>query len=108
MPSVLSVFAGKRAGNYCTNPTKDVEVVYEPHHCAGCGEEVFYNRSAGSVGNWEHTVEQPEPRHYCMPRPHCQFCGTDERGSVEYKAYAWYDATECSRCGGVTGYALGD
>jgi hypothetical protein len=106
--SVLEKVAGKRAGNYCTNPSKDVEVLERPHHCKGCGGELRYDRELSYFGAWVHVAEVADCR-YASPKEFCSFCGAEgaEEG-VRFRQHAWYDATECERCGGVHGFALGD
>ena len=37
----------------------------------------------------------------------CLFCGAD-KSYLTHRQEAWSDQTECSRCGGSSGYAIGD
>jgi hypothetical protein len=37
----------------------------------------------------------------------CRFCGAD-KSHLTYRQESWSDQTECSRCGGSSGYAIGD
>lgn len=50
------------------------------------------------------TAEHPAPRGY----PTCQYCGTTDAEYVTSHQYSWYDAVVCTRCGGVTGWPIGD
>ena len=127
--TTFTALAGKQARNYCTLPTIDVPIVEEiEFHCEGCGGTLA---SAGqnSIGltKWVHE-DEPEceghesldgahmgeavycdgtcVKHSTSVRPTCEYCGSDEQ--MTEKHYSWYDALECGRCGGVTGFALGD
>jgi hypothetical protein len=92
--------------DYNTNPTIDVEVLEGPAHCESDGGDIVFDPSAY---RWNHAegFECTAPR-LPYPRPKCRFCGTDEAGVVVDKQHAWYDARECTRCGGVSGFAIGD
>lgn len=94
--------------NYCTLPTIDVEVLTEqPNHCGTCGGEAV-NLNAGQgygLPNWVHTDPEAE-QHYISPRPTCTYCGSDE--GTTYRQHSWYDAIECTRCGGENGWPIGD
>lgn len=108
MVSVLEKVAGKRAGNYSTNPRIDVEVIENPARYCQCGGVVVPDGVASNgIQNWKH-VEEPAKPHLLDRAGMCSFCGASEPGEVAYKQYSWYDAVECSRCGGVEGYAIGD
>lgn len=106
---VFEKVAGKRVGNYCTHPTVNVEVLEgRPRHCEHCGGEVRYENPNGYFGKWVHVGEAGECR-YATPQSHCVYCGAEGKAEgVEFHQHAWYDATECARCGGVNGFAIGD
>lgn len=106
MPTTFEAFAGQQPRNYHTLPTIDVEILPAVRHCEADGAEVIYDQSKGYFGQWVHA--DGTAGHYVAPRTFCTYCNADETGVVENKLYAWYDATECSRCGAVYGRPLGD
>jgi hypothetical protein len=120
MTTTFEKYAGTRLQNYCSRPTIDVEILPRVLICADedCeapdlayiapgwappreGERDVY-RPGGYVheegGRFDHTAR---------PAPQCTYCGADDT-HLTSKQHAWYDAIECSRCGGVQGWALGD
>lgn len=103
----LAKYAGKRAGNYCTLPKIDVEVLPVVRHCEECGVEVVYEMGQSYMGKWVHVTEVAE-EHYVRPRLMCRYCNCEEPGVVEFKMMSWSDETHCQRCGGVDGRAIGD
>lgn len=110
MTTTLTAFAGKQARNYSSNPRIDVDIIpvdERKPHCSTCGVEVIRLNPTDLYGipQYAHT-EQVETPHHISIRACCAYCGSDE--SVKAIQHAWYDAIECSRCGGVTGYAIGD
>jgi hypothetical protein len=109
MPTTLQEFAGARRRNYETLPTIDVEVLPDTRHCATCGAEVVYvphPRGPGyGCGSWRH-ASPDAPGHYVAPATRCRYCHSHD--DAVYKQHAWFDAVECSRCGGVDGHAIGD
>jgi hypothetical protein len=107
MPTTLATDFG-RSRNYCTPPSVDVEILEPARHCENCGEAVRYDSSAGLLGTWVHIDPDLDGLHYTAPRPFCDYCHADQAGVVVYRQHAWHDAVECSRCGGVVGYAIGD
>lgn len=104
--TTLEKFAGARVPNYSTAPTIDVEILPDVFHCAADGAEVDYSRDVNRWHHLEATTCVAKTQSY--PRPRCRYCRTDDPDHLSATQYAWYDATECSRCGGVEGYALGD
>jgi hypothetical protein len=105
MATTLATYAGKRVANYSHAPSLDVEILPDVHHCAekDCGRVVTYVREGWS-GGFRH--EDGSTGHYVRPAPSCTYCHAEE--GVIVKDYAWHTATECSRCGGSNGFALGD
>lgn len=110
--TTLQTYAGQRAGNYSSLPSIDVEVLPEVHHCETCGEAVVYNAGGYTLGGgWEHvdTAKAWEAKpHRPQARLGCGYCHTDDPTHVQFVQANWSDETRCSRCGGVTGYAIGD
>lgn len=119
MTTTFERWNGTQRGNYCTLPTIDVEIIDPEPYCAyqgyganrsatPCGRAIHDTKEGPSYmpATWKHVDGNEDHR---ADRPsQCRYCGTNEFGVVVSKQYAWYDATECSRCGGVVGYALGD
>jgi len=108
MTTTFEKFKSTRAGNYCTLPTKDVEILNPTPVCDTCEGELVWNPKGGwlKTGDFEHVGATTCT--YARVRATCKYCGTNEKGVVVYKQHAWHDANECSRCGGVDGYAIGD
>ena len=126
MTTTLQKYAGKRAANYSTNPTIDVEILDAPFECSTCDGEVEYDLKLGrfvhdpadfecegheslngaDMGASVFCDGSCNPEHRVDIKPKCTYCGA--LGTLTYTAHAWYDAQECSRCGGIAGWALGD
>lgn len=102
--TTLAKFAGTRRANYSTLPTVDVEILPDARICETCAQPVAWDKSAHTFGGWVHADGSTE--HYVAPRTRCAYCHAQD--GVTYRQHAWYDAIECDRCGGVTGYAIGD
>lgn len=102
MASTLETFGGTRQLNYCTLPTIDVEILPDVHHCKTCGTAITYQPRGGSV--WVHNSLVPD-HGFITPKTRCRYCHSED---ATYHQHAWFDAVECDRCGGVTGYAIGD
>ena len=103
----LEKYADARRGNYCTLPSKDVEILPDIRLCESCGLEIRYEKAAprDGLGSWRH-VDSAAPSHgYVGPKTRCRYCHSQK---AVYRQHAWYDAVECDRCGGVDGYAIGD
>lgn len=115
--------------NYCSRPTKDVEIIESQPICDGAdfippvGESSPGNR--GSYGPKCHKPIERKPdakswdfnpwqhvdgsdSHHVRNAITCRFCGNNEPGTVHYKQESWSDQTTCDRCGGSNGYAIGD
>lgn len=111
MTTTLEKYQGHRALNYSTNPTIDVEVL-DPNRarrCRTCDNPVEWDPDAGSWGRWVHVeAVTTDTKHWIDPHMRCRYCGVDGPDQVKFRQHAWYDATECSRCGGVDGRAIGD
>lgn len=108
MAKTLETFTGKRSMNYCTNPLVDVEIlVDEPRRDYKTGEvlEARPYRTAYGQGFRYYRADGEES--YTVG-PMCAYCGTTDPTLVRYTQEAWYDKIGCSRCGGVTGHAIGD
>lgn len=116
-------WAGKQAGNYSTLPRKDVDVLKDSKRfCTRCGDATEYQQS-GYMGEWvhsngekncdsaqveKHTGEKPQWNQYVQPNPVCHYCGTGDPAHSTFKQQSYSDGTSCSRCGGVSGYGIGD
>jgi hypothetical protein len=103
----MDKFMDYRVSPYSDKPKQDVEVLDEPFHCRADGEVITLIQSSNyDPSKWVHEagVDCTSP----WPRPKCAYCGTDEVGVVVDRQHAYHDARECSRCGGVTGFAIGD
>lgn len=109
MTTTFEKWKGAERPNYCTLPTIDVEIVTPAPACATCDREIKEHPTernwAGPL--WVH-ADTGEREHYIKHRPTCRYCGTNDKGVVVDRQHAWHDARECSRCGGVSGYAIGD
>ena len=104
--TTFKAYAGTGPGNYCTLPTRDVVVLPPVPHCEECGVVLAYVRDEVTFGHWEHANRVLRTHdHYVSPRATCRYCHSE---NVTYVQYAWHNATECARCGGVQGFALGD
>lgn len=97
--------SSRRVPNYSSKPTVDVEILPDERRCETCGELVEY---APILGRWIHAGAAPDAvdKHRPQPRPRCPYCHATD--TMTYTAHAYYDASTCSRCGGVDGYAIGD
>lgn len=108
MTTTLERYAGAKSANYCTLPTVDVEILPDVHQCKACNAELVYRPHpkgfAYGTGTWEH-VEGMVDAHRGEPKTRCSYCHSHE---AVFRQHAWHDAVECPRCGGVTGYAIGD
>lgn len=112
--------------NYCTRPTHDVEILDPERRCAVCGDTLTFVKQGFSFG-WVHDnatepdlrtyeVKQPgDTRHRPAPRGRCSFCGAENGQVVDGETvhlfpshHAWHDQVECSRCGGISGFPIGD
>lgn len=112
MTTTLEKYAGQQAHNYCTLPQRDVPILNPLPVCQqqGCGR-VVVTQPTGKVypsRRWVHADSRDTDGHSVWPRPSCDYCGTNDAGTVHNRQYAWYNATECDRCGGVSGYPIGD
>lgn len=119
--STMDVWATKQAGNYCSRPNKDVPILENSEKfCTKCGRSVTYEKTRY---RWLHDngleecdknemlahTGKPAPyAGYAQSNPECRYCGTGDPSYSTFKQQSWSDETSCSRCGGVTGYAIGD
>ena len=115
MTTTFEKFANETRRNYSELPKIDVEILDLVHHCQYCEGEVRYDKSAGryGLGAWVHVEPNADCRYGSTenlgsPRTWCKFCHNEDPATVRYRQHAWYDATECDRCGGVDGFAIGD
>lgn len=94
-------------GNYCSLPTIDVEILeHTTLHCQTCsGELVNANHSSASFPDWQHALSAAYD-HRAQPKARCYYCGAED--TVTHTQHAWHDSSDCSRCGGSLGFALGD
>ena len=105
MATTLDKYRGAKARNYCSLPTRDVEIL-EPDHKCECGTKLTWDKDAGYFGRWEHAGDAGECT-YATPRPTCTYCGATGE-EVTFHQQAWSDETHCARCGGINGYGIGD
>ena len=105
MATTLEAFAGAHRHNYCILPTVDVEILPDIRHCE-CGEPVSFDQSIGFWGGWVHTAPDVPDHGRVAVRLRCKYCNSEDQ--VRSEMHAWFDATECDRCGGVDGHAIGD
>lgn len=120
MPTTFERWNGTQRGNYCTLPTIDVEIIENPEaYCAyqgygenrketPCGRAIHDTKEGPSYSptSWKHVDGNDDHRAATPSR--CHYCGTNEFGVVVFKQQSWSDESECSRCGGVLGFAIGD
>jgi hypothetical protein len=97
-----------RRGNYCTLPTIDVEIVDLEKYCTNkkCGVLVRWNAKADYFGRHEHIYATECS--YPQTSTTCLYCGCNDPRLVKYKQMSYSDETHCARCGGVSGYGIGD
>lgn len=107
MSTTFEKFVGQRAGNYSTMPDKDVPILPDVHVCASCRSPLTRASDGPAWGlvKWEHSGPNECADTYIRPATRCRFCHSQD---AVYRQHAWYDAVECDRCGGVSGYAIGD
>lgn len=112
--TTLAHFAGQHARNYSSMPTIDVPIIptdARRYHCASCGGEIVPTADSSqnpyAASKWEHLIPTTIAGHdHVKPRSTCMYCGSDERTAFHQRN--WSDETECTRCGGVAGFAIGD
>lgn len=117
------LWAGKQAGNYSSLPSRDVPVLKDTERfCTHCGKTMHYD-DQGGYGRWKHV----HGLDYCRREdrrdqgekditgdtrasvnPVCRYCGTGNPRHSKFRHQAYSDETSCSRCGGVSGYGIGD
>lgn len=103
-------WAGKQAGNYSTLPTKDVEVLKETERlCTNCSEQVTYDESSY---RWNHADGKAtcsdDGKTTASANPVCRYCGTGNPSHHSFSQNSYSDESHCSRCGGTSGYGIGD
>lgn len=103
MATTFETYAGERAGNYSTLPTADVEILPDVYRCLTCLERITWLSDLGTFGGWAHGSKVTD--HAARPLGRCRYCHSHD---VITKHYTWHDATECGRCGGIDGWAIGD
>lgn len=104
MPTTLETFAGKQAGNYCTMPKLDVEILPATRHCQTCDAAIVFDGNAGLFGQWTHLTG--DGAHTALPRLQCHYCHAET--GVTFVQAPYSDETRCTRCGGVDGFGIGD
>lgn len=121
VPAVVTTFAkwkGTQRGNYCTLPSIDVPIVKLPSLCAyrgygetrsdtPCGKELVWDK-AGSYGMGKHVHADGSTDHSAQSHGVCRYCGANGFDEISHHQRAYSDETECSRCGGINGYGIGD
>lgn len=103
-------WAGKQAGNYSTLPKRDVEVLKETERlCTNCSEQVTYVESSYS---WVHSNGEKKcsgsDSLTASANPVCRYCGTGDPSHYSFEQKSYSDESHCSRCGGTSGYGIGD
>lgn len=108
MTTTFQKFSSNNVGNYSSRPTLDVDVLDGPRVCKTCDRVATWAPKGGQFGwgGWVHEGESVEPDHRVEVLGQCRFCGG--QGTLSHRMEAWFDATDCSRCGGVDGRAIGD
>lgn len=119
MTTTLEKFAGAKRENYCTLPTIDVEII-DPASLCGAKHLVdgVFTPCFKPIVDTGETTTWGDPAYghadgsnageYVAHSTRCSYCGTNDPSLVKYRQHAWYDAVECERCGGVSGYGIGD
>ena len=129
--TTLHAYAGKRAHGYDHNPKVDVPILPDVHRCQ-CGKTLEWvavplvNAATGwrwTEHVWTHTGEgwhdlgpgnvsriraNTDHAGFVGPVTRCRYCHTADPDHITVTHYAWYTATECARCGGITGWGTGD
>lgn len=109
MSTTFEVYANQRVGNYCTRPSKDVEILPDVRVCASCRtllEPVPLPKGASwGIQSWKHAEPTACESTYIRAADRCRYCHSQD---AKYRQHAWHDAVECDRCGGIDGYAIGD
>lgn len=104
LTTTFEMYKGTPRGNYCTLPTRDVEILTDPDRCNECGKTLVYTGTPGNFDPWTH--EDGSPGRNIAPVQRCYYCrGTD---SLSHVAGSWHDGVNCARCGGERGYPIGD
>jgi hypothetical protein len=104
MTTTFDLYKGKQSPNYTDFPKLNVEVLPDVRRCRECEGVAAYNPNLGSWGEYEHV--DGDRGHRADPKLRCRFCHNED--GVRYVQYPWHDATECPRCEGSSGYAVGD
>lgn len=116
-------WAGKQAGNYSNLPSKDVAVLKDAKRfCTRCGDAVErqgegYSASLVHSGGGSEcddakvearTGQKPQWKQYVTSNSVCRYCGTGDPAHSKFEQKSYSDESSCSRCGGVSGYGIGD
>lgn len=106
--TTFSKWNGTQRGNYCDLPTIDVPIVEETtFHCEGCnGALIVTEVQYGMIHKYAHVDSAKDDGHWIRAKGRCYYCGSSE--AMSYRQEAWYDASDCGRCGATRGYAIGD
>jgi len=105
--TTFAKFGDAKRHNYETLPTIDVEILPDVRHCEKCDAEMVWDPKGGylGMGAWAH-ADATIDHGWAAPKTRCRYCHSED--DAVYRQHAWYDAVECSRCGGVDGHAIGD
>lgn len=121
-------YAGTVRHNYCTLPTEDVVILPDTLRCRTCSGRLVRvedvrtsNGHHQKVSAFIHETSETElndvypylhevgrPAHLTEPSVRCPYCHTDDPGHVTFVRASYSDETRCTRCGGVSGFAIGD
>ena len=100
-PTTFEKYRDARSDDYCTPPTVDVPILPDVRHCAACRGPIMYD-TARRI--WAH--ENGPTGHRAEAHSKCWYCNSED--AVTHTQDARHEAIECSRCGGATGFAIGD
>ena len=108
MATTFEKYAGQSARNYSSLPTIDVEILEPDHSKCKCGEPIHLDRSIPYMTQWRHEDPALDQQHSATPPLECDYCGSQDPALVKFSQPAWHDEVSCKRCGGSTGWAIGD
>lgn len=111
--NTLEKWKGKQAGNYSSLPKKDVHVLKDAKKfCTKCNEDLVLDENKANQGLYLHADNGSQwcsnGKTFYSVNGSCKYCGTGDPSYLEFKQMSWSDESHCSRCGGVSGYGIGD
>lgn len=126
MTTTFEKFPASWYQNYCSRPTKDVEIIDPAPLCdvapffkdrgkygeygPKCHKPIHWDPEAPSpiYGKGAHVHDDGSTEHRPRAVNRCYYCGNNEPGTVHYRQMSYSDETWCDRCGGRHGYPIGD